>query len=89
MTCAPRNRDTQPFPRTGLLASNTDIFLDTLYERITDNHATVYCYVIATVLNRSGQFAQTGSPMPYTSAVCIVAIGVRLDSGPSCLRHAS
>lgn len=38
-----------------------DIFLHTLYERIPDNYATVYCYVVFTVKNRSGQFAQTGS----------------------------
>ena len=61
MTCAPRTRDTQPFPQTGLLASNMDVFPDILYARITDNHATVYSYVVATVKNRGGQFAQTGS----------------------------
>lgn len=49
----------QPFPRSGRLARNMDLPLSTLCRRVV-GRATTYCYIIASVKNRNGQFVQTG-----------------------------
>jgi hypothetical protein len=53
--------DYQPYPITGLLARNMNIELENLKSKFCVEQADVYCYVVATIKNRNGQYFQTGS----------------------------
>ncbi len=50
----------QPFPSTGTLAQNRNSNLSLLKNLYHNNDATVYYYVIATVVNEDQNFIQTG-----------------------------
>lgn len=51
----------QPFPSTGILAQNRNTDLSSIKRLYPKDDATVYYYVIATILNKEGDFFQTGS----------------------------
>lgn len=57
----PRGIGCQPYPQAGRLADSMNEHLANLRAETGFAQATVYCYVIATIKTRNGQFYQRGS----------------------------
>jgi hypothetical protein len=55
------DKDYQPYPTTGRLASNMNLDLSNLKDKIFFEQAEVYFYVVETIKNQNGYFFQTGS----------------------------
>jgi hypothetical protein len=53
--------DYQPYPTTGRLASNINLDLSNLKDKIFFEQAEVYFYVVETIKNQNGYYLQTGS----------------------------
>ena len=65
--CAPTQRPSasnplcQQFPASGPLAGNVDLDRDALVRQIGGLQGTVYCYIVTTVKDAGGEFAQVGT----------------------------
>jgi hypothetical protein len=51
----------QPFPKSGMLADNTNLDTGALRQKLRGQGSVVHCYVVRTIEYPQGEFIQTGS----------------------------